>query len=349
MIALLTVGGILLSSTYIIADEVKFERVAGLSQTPKTTPTPPPGDEVGPEDVIRITTNLVSIPVRVMDEKGRYIYDMRAEEFQIFEDGVEQRIAFFAPVESPFTVVLMLDVSDSTESSLKDIKDAAFTFISQLRPNDSVIVAIFDGGLNVLGQPTSDRNELRALLNGIKPGRGTRLYDSLDLIAKRLLPQLKGRKAIVLFSDGVDIDSRATANANLRRMEETDAIVYSIHYDTYAAISEKLRQANSSLPAPLLALGRGSRQEDYNQAKTYLNLLADKTGGRRYDGSDPKKIATAFTLIADELRWQYSVGYYPLTPGEAGQRRRIKVRVARTQVVVRARDSYIYTSQPPRR
>ena len=97
MIALLTVGGILLFSTYIIADEVKFERVAGLSQTPKTASTPPLGEEVGPEDVIRITTNLVSIPVRVMDEKGRYVHDMRAEEFQIFEDGVEQRIAFFAP------------------------------------------------------------------------------------------------------------------------------------------------------------------------------------------------------------------------------------------------------------
>ena len=126
MIALLTVGVILLASTHLFA-----------SQTPKPTPTPPPPpEEVGPDDVIRITTNLVTVPVRVLDEKGRYVYDMRAEEFQIFEEGVEQRLAFFAPVESPFTVVLMLDISDSTEASLKDIKDAAFEFISQLRPHD---------------------------------------------------------------------------------------------------------------------------------------------------------------------------------------------------------------------
>lgn len=135
------------------------------SQTPKATPTPPP-DEVGPGDVIRITTNLITIPVRVRDQKGRYVHDMRQEEFRIFEEGVEQQLAYFAPVESPFTVLLMLDVSDSTEASLKDIKEAAFTFISQLRPDDAVIIAVFDSRLNVLAQPTSDRNELRALLDG---------------------------------------------------------------------------------------------------------------------------------------------------------------------------------------
>lgn len=85
------------------------------------------------------------------------------------------------------------------------------------------------------------------------------------------------------------------------------------------------------------------------QAKRYLNRLAEGTGGRSYEARDAKKLAAAFTLIADELRWQYSVGYYPNTPGEAGQRRRVKVRVARKRVIVHARDSYIYSVQSPPR
>jgi Ca-activated chloride channel family protein len=349
MIALLTVAAILLPSTYLFASQWRLvkERVAGFSQTSQPTPTPPP-EEVGPDDVIRITTNLVTIPVRVLDEKGRYVYDMRAEEFQIFEEGVEQRLAFFAPVESPFTVVLMLDISDSTEASLKDIKEAAYEFIAQLRPHDSVIIALFDSRLNVLGQPTSDRAELRALLDGIQPGGGTRLYDALDLIGKLLLPQIKGRKAIVLFTDGVDIDSRKTDKESLRMFEAADAIIYSIHYDTYAAVAEKMRQANSSLPYGVLGAGRGSRQEDYALASRFLNRLADKTGGRTYEAANTKRLAAAFTLIADELRWQYSIGYYPSKTGEASERRRIQVQVARKRVVVRARDSYIYNAQPPR-
>ena len=348
MIVLLTVAGILLLSIYSIGDQLaQAASVASVSQTPKTTPTPPP-EEIEPGDVIRITTNLVTIPVRVIDERGRYVYDMRSQEFRIFEEGVEQQVAFFAPVESPFTVLLMLDISDSTESSLKDIKDAAFTFISQLKPNDSVIIAVFDSRLNVLAQPTSDRRELRTLLDGIKPGGGTRLYDALDLIAKRLLPQIKERKAIVLFTDGVDIDSRVTAGESVRKLEEADALIYCIHYNTLAAVTEKLRKANSSLPRQIIASSKGSRPEDYQVARLYLHQLANKTGGRRYQADDPKKLEEVFTLIADELRWQYSLGYYPNPTAEVGQRRRVKVKVGRNRVVVHARHSYIYTTRRPR-
>ncbi len=323
---------------------VHFQDPAGVLQTPKAAATPP-SDEIGPDDVIRIETNLVTVPVRVRDQKGRYIADMQAEEFQIFEEGVEQQVAFFAPVESPFTVILMLDISDSTESSLKDIKQAAFSFISQLRADDSVIIIVFDSRLNVLAQPTSDREELRRLLEGINPGGGTRLYDALDLIARRLLPQIKERKSIVLFTDGVDIDSRATADESLRKMEESDAIIYCVHYDTYAAIAEKMRKANSSSPVSIVS-DKGTRREDYALARRYLNRLADRNGGHRYEARNPKKLATAFSLIAEELRWQYSVGYYPSARGEAGTRRRINVRVTRPRVDVNARESYVYQPRP---
>ena len=337
-ILLVWFGGVFLYSDHLGAQE-SGER-DGV-QTPKSTPTPPP-EEIEPGDVIRITTNLVAVPVRVLDKKGKYISDVRAEEFQIFEEGVEQRIAFFAPVESPFTVLLMLDISESTEGSLQDIKDAAFSFISQLRRDDLIIIITFDGRLNVLAQPTSDREELRKLLDSIKPGGGTRIYDAVDLIGKRLVPQIKGRKAIVLFTDGVDIDSRATAPQSLKRMEESDAVIYCIQYDTYAAMADKIRKANSSLPRPTLAVERGSRPEDYALARNYLHRLSDRTGGRRYEAGNPRQMLSAFAMIGEELHWHYSVGYYPSSPGQPGERRRIKVRVARRVAVVHARESYIY-------
>jgi Ca-activated chloride channel homolog len=314
--------------------------------TPQATTTPEPVEDPG--EVVRINTSLVTVPVRVMDQSGKYIPDMRSEEFRVFEDGVEQEVAFFAPVNSPFTIVLMLDISDSTESSLKEIKQAALSLIAQLRPEDSVIVVTFAGGISVLGQPTNDHEALRAMIEGIRPGGGTRLYDAVKAVLKLLIPQIKGRTAVVLFTDGADINSRATASQTLHEAEETEALVYTVRYDTYAAVSEKLKEVNSSAPAGIFSTN-SLRKEDYTLGRLYLRGLADKTGARMYEASSPLKLAAAFALIAEELRWQYSLGYYPRGPGQPGQSRKIKVRVSRPKLAVRARDSYIYRppTEPP--
>ena len=208
----------LLFSLLLIANAIN----AGAQQAtpPKTKPTPELGEEIDPGDVIKVSTTLVTVPVRVLDGNGKYVPDMHEKEFKVFEDGVEQRLAYFAPVEAPFTIVLMIDISDSTESNLKDIKEAALAFMTQLRSNDEVIIITFDKRPVALNQPTADRAALQTLIEGLRPGSGTRLYDSLDIVFTRLLKQIKGRKAIVLFTDGVDIDSRNTAGQLLRRAEE---------------------------------------------------------------------------------------------------------------------------------
>jgi VWFA-related protein len=307
---------------------------------PKASPTPDRGEEI--DDVIRVDITLVTVPVRVMDRNGKYVPDMRQEEFRVFEDGVEQQLAYFAPVESAFTIVLMIDVSDSTERSLKDIKKAAYSFIAQLRENDEVIIITFDNRLTALNQPTSDREALRTILDGIRPGGGTRIYDVLDVVFRRLLNQIKGRKAVVLFTDGVDIDSLATAGQILHRAEESEALIYTVRYNTYGAIKEKIRAANTSSPVPIIGAEKGSREEDYIAARAFLNGLADKTGALMYETRDIRKLDEGFAQIAAELRWQYSLGYYPSAPGEPGQRRKIKVRVSRSNLGVRARSSYVY-------
>ena len=132
--------------------------------TPTQTGTSSAGngpEEVGEGDVVRVSTTLVSIPVSVMDRGGRFIPDLRKEDFQIYEDGVQQDVAYFASVEKPFTVALVIDTSASTQFRLDEIQDAAIAFINQLRPDDRVLVVSFDEQVRVLAEATNDRYALR--------------------------------------------------------------------------------------------------------------------------------------------------------------------------------------------
>ncbi|MEA2173866.1 MAG: Ca-activated chloride channel [Blastocatellia bacterium] len=324
-------------------------------------------------DVLRVDTSLVTVPVSVMDRDGKYIPSLGREDFHIFEDGVEQRIAYFATVDQPFTVALLMDTSRSTNFKLEDIQDAAIAFVKQLKTEDRVMVISFDDKINVLVKPTDDRDELIRAIRRTRTGGGTRLYDAVDQVIKQHLKGITGRKAIVLFTDGVDTTSRrATYESTIREAEEFDAIAYSVAYDTSDAVGNGPGQSQRlplpggrggiifgspfpRWPMPGPGGGRGGRggggpgggsnDEDYRRANQYLHDLADKTGGRYYRGDSLQNISDAFAQIADELRRQYSLGYYPKTMAEAGQRRQIKVRVNQPNMVVKARDSYIYSQK----
>ena len=336
--------------------------------TPQNQPAPSSNDpeEVDANDVIRVNTTLVTIPVSVMDRNGKYIPNLRQQDFRIYEDGVEQQIAYFASVEKPFTVALVLDTSGSTRFRLDEIQNAAMTFVNQLRPDDRVMVVAFDDDINVLAEPTSNRFALqRAILNA-QPGQGTRLYDAVDFVINQRFNRIQGRKAIVLFTDGVDTTSRNSSySSNVRDAEELDALIYPVQYDTY----EDMQGSSQGSPWPYPGSGKqpniilqwpfplpfpmpgggggggggmpGGSPEDYARADDYLGDLAHKTGARTYRADSIGNLTQSFALIAEELRRQYSLGYYPHRVAQAGQRRQIAVKTNRPELVVRARDSYI--------
>jgi VWFA-related protein len=318
-------------------------------------------EEVGEGDVVRIDTNLVTVPVSVLDRDGRFISDLRREQFNVFENGVEQKIAYFESTEKPFTVALLLDTSGSTFFHLWEIKEAAINFAKQLRPQDRVLVVTFDRLVMLLTEATNDRNVVTEVVerNAIT-GFSTRLYDALDLVIKARLNKIDGRKAIVLFTDGVDTGSyQATVKSTLREVEELDALIYPVQYDTTDFVEAQTRtnttivtttirgrnlppQSSSEVTygAPK-ASGPGTSIGDYKLADEYLHQLATKTGGRLYTANDRTQLSAAFSKIAEELRHQYSLGYYPQTTLQSGERREIKVRVGQPNVAVRARDSYV--------
>src|SRR5215207_9805495 len=191
-------------------------------------------EEVGEDEVVRVNTSLVTIPVSVLDRDGRFISGLRKEDFRIFEYGGEQQVSYFATTEEPFTVALVIDTSGSTRFKLEDIQDAAIAFLDQLRPEDKVVVISFDEQVRVLSEATSDRNQLRAAIRRTHTGGGTRLYDAVDLVINEQLRRVQGRKAVVLFTDGVDSSSkRASFESTLEEAVELDAMIYPIQYDTF--------------------------------------------------------------------------------------------------------------------
>ena len=329
-------------------------------------------EEVEAGDVIRVNTTLVTLPVSVMDRDGRYIPNLRKEDFRLWEDGVEQTVAFFSSVDKPFSVVLMIDTSGSTRFRLEDIQDAAITFVNQLRQDDRVMVVSFDDQVRVLSEFTSDRSRLREAIRHTRPGDGTKLYDAVDLVMNQRLNGVDGRKAIVLFTDGVDTTSRhASYASNVRDAEELDALIYPVQYDTYADQagggsvawpgSGRWPNSNADILGQILGgvFGRGggrssrsggggggggvgSSRREYEVANRYLHELAERTGARSYQADSTQNLSTAFANIAEELRRQYTLGYYPKTQAQAGQRKQVTVRVNQPNLAVRTRDSYIY-------
>lgn len=338
---------------------------------PSTSPNNGP-EEVDEGDIIRVSTTLVSIPVSVMDRDGKYIPNLRKEEFHVWENGVEQQVAYFASVEKPFTVALVIDTSGSTRDKLFEIQQAAQTFVDQLRPDDRVMVVAFDDKIRVLCAVTGDRNAIRRAIQQVSAGSGTRLYDAVDTVMSQYLSRAEGRKAIVLFTDGVDTSSKhASYESTVREAEELDALVYPVEYDTYEDTGRgggggggSQRRSGGGILGDILSsiiIGGGSRRggggwpgsgrgrnggangdrEAYELADRYLNDLARVTGARLYN-ADNQNLNAAFQMVAEELRRQYSLGYYPKKPPQPGERRSIRVRVDRPELAVRTRDSYVF-------
>ena len=316
-------------------------------------------------EVIRVDTNLVTVPVKILDRSGKFIAGLMKEDFQIFENNVQQEIAYFSTEEQPFTVALVLDMSYSSTFKIAEIQSAAFAFVSQLRPADKVMVVSFDQEVHLLCYPTNDRKVLYTAIKSTKVESGTSLYDAVDLVINQRFRKVSGRKAVVLFTDGVDTTSyRAYALNNLSDALEVDALIYPIQYDTYNDVQAMKNKPVVQppiqnpfpvpptstpnpfpIPVPNVPVGtpgsQGTSIEDYRKAEVYLSDLATRTGGRVYKAQTTSNLASAFSKIAAELREYYSLGYYPKEESKEGSKRKIKVRVNRQGAAVRAREEYV--------
>ncbi len=334
------------------------------------------------DGTIKLDTSLVTIPASVIDREGKFVSFMTKRDFRLYEDGIEQEIESFVPVEMPFHVVLLLDTSNSTEFKLIDIQAAAIAFVEELRHDDQVMVVSFDSRVRIHCEYTTDRDEMRQAIRQTRTGGSTRLYEAVELAVQRL-ETIQGRKAIVLFTDGVDTASRRANYRNtIERVEESGAIAYTVRYDTEndkppggvilgnpnprgkpPVITKPWPAPPSPIPSPRgrrrwpfpfinyqLPQGRlppesggqtqGGGSNEYRRGARYLQELADHSGGRVYPADSLANLSLAFSRIAEELRYQYALSYYPTNAKKDGTYRRVKVLVRQPDLIVRAREGY---------
>ena len=301
---------------------------------------------------IKVQTTLVSVPVIVSDRQGRYVSGLKVADFKLYQDRAEQPISVFDAVEEPLNIALLLDTSHSTAKVLGDIKKAAGNFLKELRPQDRAMVMSFDYDIHLLSQLTPDRKALEKAVKSAKVGEefGTVLRDAVSEVVDRSFKRVDGRKAIIVLTDGKDVGSRISEQAVFDQAAESGAMIYTVFFETgfvrrgwIDATSFPRRRVwgRDRLPPPRPRNEqRRQRVERRNeQAMSFLEKLADVSAGRYYNGeaSDLKK---TFNLIAEELRHQYRLGFYPDNSKFDGNRHTLRVQVTTPDAVVRARRSY---------
>jgi VWFA-related protein len=301
-------------------------------------------------DTIKIDTNLISVPVIVSDRNNRYVPDLKVEAFHLFDNQVEQKISYFDIGEEPLNVVLMLDTSLSTRDVLNDIKKAAKAFLKELRPQDRAMIVTFDWQTQKLSELTNNRKQLEAAIKEAKVGRyaGTVLNDAVSEITSQVLQPIRGRKAIIILSDGNDRGSTATPDNLLKSESEADAMIYSIYYQPDflrflgpGGPRDKRRGPFQLSTTQRPGRGRGAgRFPLLMEGELLMEDLADVTGGRFYQG-ETKTLKETFALIAEELRHQYRLGFYPAELDRDGSIHNLQVKVGLPNISVRSRHQYV--------
>ena len=332
------------------------------------------------DDTIRLKTDLVTVTAVVNDRSGHAIKSLKAEDFEIFEDGTKQRIASFAATKEPFTVLLLLDISGSTRDEISLMKRAAKNFLDELRDEDRVGVFVFSREIELisrLDQSTDnaedaiDRIGAPAAEGGFQfsPKTGTSFYDALQrAVEDTSFKKAEGRKAIVCMSDGVDSTSRARYSDVAPMVERAEATAYFLELNTLEPMIEGLikprndpgyinfsqsqidryydeRDPDSlerSVPRQLISplVCREIATGLYEIARRDLRQLASRTGGRVYSVSALTDLSAIYKQVADDLRLQYSISYYSSNEARDGRWRSIRVEVRRPNASVRARSGY---------
>jgi Ca-activated chloride channel homolog len=287
-----------------------------------------PGGTVSPpaDDVIVRPKNVpFTIPVSAIDEDGKPVAGLVRRNFHLFENGVEQEIVGFSSTEEPFQIALLIDTSRSTLTKMKAMQQTAIEFVEQLRPQDRVMVLSFDDEIYIDTEMTDDRNEWRRAIRSTRVGRGARIFDAIDLTITERLGRLEGRKAIVLLTDGVDSGSQhSTAQSTITRAEATGVIVYPIQY--------------LSRLAPRTVLNTDLRgREGSDPARYFYFEIAERSGAKFHRADTLLDLSLVFREVAEDLRNQYWLSYYPADAAGSGKVRRIRVSVERPGVFTRAR------------
>lgn len=290
-----------------------------------------PSQEQAPAQgpALKRTVNLVNLFATVRDKSKRIVGDLKQDDFKVFEDNQEQKIAFFSKeVTMPITLGLLIDTSGSEQNRLGAEQEAASRFLERvMKKGDMAMVISFDLDVDLLADFTDDRGQLERAINKarisavsggvVTPGTipsntgGTHFYDAVYLASGEKLATEAGRKALVIITDAEDQGSKLRVEEAIEAAQRTDTVIHILYVHDYG-------------------YGRGE----------IARKMAEETGGRMIDVSSEKKLNEAFDLISEELRSQYTLGYYPLNTARDGRFRKVRVETANKDYKILTRKGY---------
>ncbi len=295
------------------------------------------GQTPDPAETIRIDTDLVNLSVSVFNRnKSRTIGPLEQKDFAVSENGEPQEILFFASGETPFDLVLLLDLSGSTAKKIDLIRKSSNRFVDAARPSDRIAILTFAADIQVVSKLSSDHAALKKSIDGMEePGGGTNFWDALRFVMEHVLSQSRAenrRSAVVVMTDGVDNalpkvfgDGSATSFEELLKIVQgADSIVLPIYLDT-----EKEQDK------------RGMITEAYAMARQQLAMLAAESGNQIYQARKVKDLEGVYEQVIRDLSTVYSIGYRPGNRVRDGSWRAVTVQLAgHPELAVRAKRGY---------
>jgi Ca-activated chloride channel family protein len=299
---------------------------------------------------ITVDSSVVRLNVGVADRKGLPVTNLTRESFTIFEDGVKQNIQSFQPVVTPFSVVMILDMSGSTLGFRQTIRQSAYRFIDALAPEDRVAVIEFYDKVNVRNDFTTDRKIIGNSI-AVADGRGkTQLYKALDVALNKLAGEGKRRKAIIVLTDGVDSALRDTDRDFLQKVSESEMLT-AIKPETNVNLNRVLNKADvQGVTIYPLALPTGDPAKlaeptpiqvaMYNVARARLKILADRTGGTLNAINRLEEMGRLYASVAAELRTLYTIEYQSTNEKRDGKWRAITIEVNNPELISKTRQGY---------
>jgi VWFA-related protein len=333
-------------SVWALALFCLFSAAPLAAQTPgrQDKQRPPDSD---PASTISIETLEVLLPVTVRDKtSGQFVTDLKAEDFTVYEEGEAQPITSFALKRMPVHVVLLIDTSSSAVNELDNFRAAAFNFISQLDPSDQVSLISFHDKVELIQDWTPNRLLLKRALNRLQSGMFTRFNEALWLAANEQLDKIKGRKAIIVLTDGIDSGfGRITSERAFRALQEAEVATYVVSKTRIDANREReeleFYQRNGSSSLNKIRLdGIKLHLQTLSESERGLTRIAEETGGRIFLPERFDDLSAAYQQVAEELRSQYVIFYTPSRAERDGKYRAVRVKVKRPNCRAATRFGY---------
>jgi len=296
------------------------------------------GQSPEPTDTIRIDTDLVNLNVNVLTKTpAQQIAALQQKEFAIFENGAPQEISFFASAETPFDLVLLLDLSGSTSNKIGLIRKSSKRFVDAARSGDRIAIVTFSSEVKIVSTLNPDHEALTEKIDNIeRPGGGTNFWDALRFVLEHILSQSRAehrRSAVVVMTDGIDNalpevfgdGSRTSFDELIEVVRRSDSIVLPIYLDTE-------KEAVSNHLAPSSA---------YISAKQQLAQLAAESGNLVYQARKLKDLDEVYSQVIRDLSTMYSIGYRPANPVRDGSWHNVTIQlIGHPELVARAKRGY---------